>query len=244
MVKHLNVAAATFLAGSCVLGAIHPAEATLFTDQAAFTAAATADGISTTTQGYGAFPLHDLANGEVLGSFQYTFDPTQTQPRVASDGVGGQALGGAPFDVFVGGDSVTLTFTGGTGLRAFGVVFNIAPSGPPVPQDTYQMKILDGAAAGTTNGNPLIPDDSNPNGMTFFLGIIEDPGLLFTGISLSSANDPSFLTPAYQIPELIFGPPAVVPEPASLPLILLIAALAIADYPTRRRRRSNSSLEG
>jgi hypothetical protein len=30
----------------------------------------------------------------VLGSLEYTFDPSQTQPRVESDGAGGEALGG------------------------------------------------------------------------------------------------------------------------------------------------------
>ncbi|HET7380148.1 MAG TPA: PEP-CTERM sorting domain-containing protein [Gaiellales bacterium] len=209
------------------------AEATSFTDRAAFDATLVAAGLAASTDTFETYSLGDIPNGGTRGSFQYSFDPGQTQPAVASDGAGGQALGGSPFDVFVGGDSVTLTFTGATPLRAFGADYFYAPNFEPLPGDLYQLGIADGAAAGTTVGNPPGLDAS---GGSFFLGFIEDTGSAFRKVDIFSttpldASGNPYLDPAYQVDNLTFAAPAAtgVPEPASLTLALAaLGFLAIA----------------
>jgi hypothetical protein len=147
------------------------------------------------------------------------------------DGSGGQALGGSPFDVFVGGDSVTLTEAGGYRLRAFGADFVYAPSFDVIPTDTYRLGIGDGAAAGLFAGSL---DSVDPNGGSFFLGLIAAPGFEFTQVNLFSVQtDPAFLVPAYQTDNLIY---AVVPEPGSLAVALLGAMVGwVVLLRTRRK---------
>jgi hypothetical protein len=66
---------------------------------------------------------------------------------VVSCGFGGQALGGSPFEVFVGGDAVALSAAPGVKLAAFGADFLYAPSFDTIPADTYRIAVVDGAAA-------------------------------------------------------------------------------------------------
>jgi hypothetical protein len=223
--------------------------AAAFTDPAAFAAAAAAAGIPITADNFSTYPLGDISLGQTLGRFTYTFDPnptdpTGTQPTIALDGPN-QVLTGAPFDAFVGGNSVTLTFTGGKTLLAFGATFTYAPADEPLLAGLYDLGILDGAGA-TTIGNPA---GLSADGGSFFLGFIGSPGQEFSQISLFSLVDPPdgttgspFLIPAYEVNELAFGPagpPPVVPEPGSL--ALLAAALAAAAFAAAGHRRSNST---
>src|SRR5439155_24869795 len=122
----------------------------------------------------------------------------------------------SPFDVFVGGDSVRLTYqplspAAGPFLSAFGADFLYAPSFDTIPSDTYRIEIEDGTASGQFAGNL---DTIDPNGGTFFLGLIADPAARFTAVNLFSVQfDPNFLVPAYQVDNLIY---AAVPEPSTL----------------------------
>jgi hypothetical protein len=225
--------------GSAVLAS--PVHATVFTDQTAFTNAANADGIATTTDNFSTYTQADIANGQTLGKFTYSFDgnlsdPTGTQPTIGLDGLN-QVLIGAPFSAFVGGNSVQLTFTGGKTLLAFGATFTYATADEALLADLYDLSILDGSGAATI-GNPAGLD---AGGGSFFLGFIGAAGDEFSQVSLSSLVNPPngitgspFLIPGYEVNNLIFGSTPV-PEPSSLGLL---AAGLITLASLRRRRRT------
>lgn len=184
------------------------AQVTVYHDRTTFLAALSS---APTVDDFETYALGDIPDGGVRGDFRYNFNAAVTQPAVVSDGGGGQALGGSPFDVFVGGDTVLLTHAAGTALRAFGADFAYAPSFDTIPADTYQLSIADGAAAGTYAGNL---DSIDPNGGTFFLGLIAGFGYDFSSVRLFSVQqDPNFLVPAYQADNLTY---AAVPEPGAL----------------------------
>jgi hypothetical protein len=203
------------------------AQVTVFTDRTTFAAAIVGPSKS---DDYEAHPLGVIALGDVRGDFRYTFDGAVTQPAVASDGAGGHALGGSPFDVLVGGDSVTLSAGAGSTVSAFGADFSYAPSFDTIPAGTYRLSIADGSAAGQFAGNL---DSLDPAGGSFFLGIVADAGFEFTSVSLFSVQtDPTILVPAYQVDNLLYAgtvEPAAVPEPSmSIPLLVIVtAALAV-----------------
>jgi hypothetical protein len=153
---------------------------------------------------------------------------------VASDGAGGQALGGSPFDVFVGGDAVTLTYNGVRPLQAFGADFFYAPNFEALPGDLYQLAIADGAAAGSSVGNPAGLD---ANGGSFFLGFVVDPGAAFRSVQLFSVapldgDGNPYLDPAYQVDDLAFA--AQVPEPPLAAMMTL--GLSLLAFGLRRNR--------
>ena len=207
-----------------------PADAAplVFTDRATFIAALGATPIDDDFETYA---FGSITSGDTLGDFTYTFAST-VEPAVVAGGFGGQALGG-PFDVFVGGDAVTLSYTSPSSLRAFGADFLYAPSFDTIPADLYQIVIGDGLAAGFVAGSP--PLDSA--GGTFFLGVIVDAASGFHSVSLQSivpldANGDPVLVPAYQVDNLAYAAALPVPEPATLTLSLLGGAL----LNVRRRR--------
>jgi hypothetical protein len=223
--------------GMLLLVTVTNAQVTVYQDRTLFTAALTAQGLSPTSDDFESYALGPIALGDVRGDFRYTFDPALTQPAVVPGGNGGQALGGSPFDVFAGGDSVMLTAGAGSVVRAFGADFLYAPSFDTIPADTYRLGIADGTAAGQFAGNA---DSIDPNGGAFFLGVIADPGAEFTGVRLFSVQqDPNFLVPAYQADNLLYAGVIVpatpsVPEPETLPLFILGGMALLAR--TRRHR--------
>ncbi len=184
-----------------------------------------------------AYPLGDIPLGDRRGEFLYTSDPAVTQPAIAPDGAGGQALGGSPFDVFVGEDSATLTFASLSGankkLRAVGLDVAYGPSFEDLPGNLYRLGIEDGAAAGQFAGN--LPG-LDGNGGTFFLGIVGGPGDLFTSLRLYSVQPgrEQILIPAYQGDNLTY---AAVPEPG----VFCIIACGAAFLGGRCRRRMGTS---
>jgi hypothetical protein len=206
----------------CSLSAVRSAaQVTVYHDRATFLAAL-AGFPQVANDDYESYPLGDIPLGDVRGDFRYTFDDTVVQPAVVPGGNGGQALGGSPFDVFVGGDSVTLTAGAGSELRAFGADFLYAPSFDTIIADTYRLGIANGTAAGQFAGNL---DTLDTGGGTFFLGLISDPGAEFTGVNLFSLQlDPNFLVPAYQVDDLVYAGTivsAAVPEPSALAIFAL-----------------------
>jgi hypothetical protein len=154
-------------------------------------------------------------------------------------GFGGQALGG-PFDVFVGGDVVTLTFTGST-LRAFGADFYYAPAFEALPAGLYQIRVDDGSGTGTLVGNI---DGLDSGGGSFFLGILADAGSQFGTVSLlslvpSDASGEPYLVPAYQVDNLVYEPASVVAEPSSLSLVIIGSVTLLAKWRRLRVRASS-----
>lgn len=224
-----------------VLGLSVQANATTYTDQAAFTTALA--GLSTSTDNFGSYPLGSIANNQTLGAFTYSYDSTATQPGIASNGSGGQALGDTDpsgTGVFVGGESVTLKYAGANQLIAFGAVFSYAPNFEPIPEKLYLLSILDGTAAGTNLGNLSGLDE---RGGTFFLGFIGDASSVFSMVKLASLTtdaygDP-YLTPAYQVDTLIYGSEtaASVPEPSTL-ILLTVGVSAL--IPLMRNQQKNN----
>jgi hypothetical protein len=205
-----------------------------FHDRALFTAALA--GQTLLTDDYETYVPGPIPLGDQRGDFRYLFDPSEVEPAVVSDGLGGQALGGAPFDVFVGGNAVTLAFQPvGARLSAFGADFFYGPSGPEIPADTYRLGIADGPAAGQFVGNEPGLDLA---GGSFFLGVIADAASAFTEVSLFSVQtDPAFLVPAYQVDNLIYA--AAVPEPAAFTMLAL-GMILLFPFTLRSIRKDNS----
>jgi hypothetical protein len=188
------------------------------------------------------YDVEAIADGTSRGDFVYTFDPTLVEPWVAYGAYTERALGGPPdlpnFDpgVFLGGNEVTLTF-GSQTLRAFGADFYFGPSGPPVPQDTYRLRINDGSDDGEFVGNLTLDGSSD----VFFLGLIVTPGSEFSSVSLLSVqDDPGFLVPAYQVDNLEYATVSTVPEPSSL-LALLAGGGVLAACRARLARSRNGA---
>lgn len=208
------------LIGILHIGSPVCAQVQVFHDRASFTTAL-AGLPSSTSDDYESYAMGDIATADRRGDFLYSSDPSLTQPSIVPGGNGGQALGGSPFDVFVGGDSVRLSFQptlvgSGSVMRAIGADFLYAPSFDDIPADTYRLGVGDGAASGQFAGNL---DGLDVAGGTFFLGIIADPSAVFTQVDLYSVQqDPVFLVPAYQADNLIY---VAVPESGTLSLFTL-----------------------
>ncbi|MEJ5999316.1 hypothetical protein [Paucibacter soli] len=196
-------------------------------------------GQSLATDDFEGYAAGNIAAGTRRGDFVYEFDANSVQAAVASDGTGGQALGGAPEDVFVGGDSVRLWFQpplAAARLRAFGAEFIYAPSFAPIDALSYGILLEDGPHAGLVAGNEAGLD---PGGGSFFLGLIEDAGSSFSSLSLFSVQtDPQILLPAYQVDSLVY---ASIPEPASLATVLLTLLCAWLCRTCRRNRHNAAS---
>lgn len=228
--RRLKSTAAGVFAALLITAAPAMAGVVVYTDRAAFLAAA---GGAVTTDGFESYAQEAIINGATLGDFKYTFTNT-VQPTVVPGGFGGQALGG-PLEVFVGGDAVSLAYGGATALRAFGVDVLYAASFDIIAADLYRLRIGDGTSTGAYAGNPVL---DSVGGM-FFVGLIADPGSEFRWVDLLSivpldANGDPALVPAYQFDDIAFAAAGTttVPEPTTLALVLAAGALLAA----RRRK--------
>ena len=180
-------------------------------------------------------PLGDIDTGARRGDFLYSSDTAITQPAIVEGGDGGAALGGSPFDVFVGGDCVLLTYKPlalgqPPRLVAFGADFLYAPSFDDIIADTYRIGVADGTAAGQYAGNL---DGLDGAGGTFFLGIIVDPTASFTQLALYSVQlDPDTIVSSYQIDNFEY---AAVPEPGALSICMLGGIVLLGSFKRQRR---------
>lgn len=199
-----------------------------YTDRAAYMAAV---GGPVITDDFESYTLGAIGNTSTLGDFKYSF-PATVEPMVVLGGYGGQGLGG-PFDVFVGGDSVSLSYLGSITLRAFGMDVLYAPSFDTIPANIYRVRIDDGTGAGAVVGNPVL---DSAGGM-FFLGLVADPGFEFRQVDLLSfvpfdTNGDPVLVPGYQFDNFAYAVSHDVPEPETMVLVLSASALLAV---TRRR---------
>jgi len=205
------------------------AQAVVYTDRTAFEAAAAAAGLALRAEAFEAAAPGPLAPGAAVGGLRIGFDAALTQPAVVADGNGGQALGGSPFDAFVGGDRFSFTAGAGHVLRAFGADVVFAPSGGDLPGGVYAL-----AGGGATAFSAAL---LAAGGGSLFLGLITDTGsdLGSAGLSALDGSAQGFLTPAWQVDNLLYAAP--VPEPPS-PWLLAAGLAAVA---LRRQRRSTDS---
>ncbi len=192
-----------------------------YTDRATFIAAI---GGATVADDFESYAPGAIANAATLGNFTYSFS-SAVQPAVVPGGDGGQALGG-PFDVFVGGDAVSLLSAGATGLRAFGLSVLYAPSFDTIAAGVYRIQIGDGSGAGAFASNAAL----DSAGGRFFLGLVADASAEFRQVNLLSivpldANGDPTLVPAYQLDDFIYAQTQAVPEPATLALVLTASTL-------------------
>lgn len=215
----LRATAAGVLAAVLFNTAPATAAVVAYTDRAAFLAAV---GGAVSSDGFETYAPGPISNNSTLGDFKYTFANT-VLPMVVPGGFGGQALGGGPFDVFVGGDSVSLTYGGATALRAFGVDVLYAPSFDSIAADVYRLQVGDGASMGFYAGSPVL----DSAGGLFFLGLVADPGSEFSWVDMLSivpldANGDPALVPAYQFDDIAYAAAGTtsVPEPTTLALVL------------------------
>lgn len=186
----------------------HSARAQLivFTDRVAFQQAL---GTTSTMDNFGTDALGQISQGGQLGDFFYGFIPTTTLPMIAADGLGNQVLGGAPYNVFVGGDQVTWTNGSTQGaVTALGVDFSYAPAADIIPANTFTITILNGSASGISVGNPAL----SAAGGTGFIGFIANPGIQCTLVRFGATQtDPNTIVPACQVNDLIYHNGTITP---------------------------------
>jgi len=189
-----------------ILTEVPPAAAemvTIFTNRAEFLQAV---GFGAALDDFQAYASGPLAVGARLGEFNYAFDPSATQPAVVADNAGVKMLGGSPYKVLVGGDSVVLTLSvadpaGGDRLRAFGADFAYAPSAFGVSSNAYRLTLNNGIGQGLFAGNGTLLGDAG----VCFLGLIAAPGAEFTSVVISSTqSDPNTIVPACQVANLAY----------------------------------------
>ncbi len=155
---------------------------------------------------YQAYGVGLISEGLQLGEYSYAFDASATQPAVVAGGGGTQLLGGYPYDVFVGGDLVSLVLTvsnasNGDRLRGFGADFYFAPAYSEVDSNSYRITVGNGTAQGQYAGNQPLPGD----GGVFFLGLIASPGAEFTSLLLTVVQaDTNTIVPACQVDDLVY----------------------------------------
>jgi hypothetical protein len=153
-----------------------------------------------------AYPPGPFVQGTQLGDFTYNFDPAVTQPAIIAEGGTGDLLGGYPYSVFVGGDTLQLTLTvsnaiNGDRLRAFGGDFYYAPSAFGVQSNSYLLKLGNGLGQGQSAGNLPLTSDMG----SFFLGMVAAPGAEFTSVVLSIVQtDTNTIVPACQVSNLVY----------------------------------------
>lgn len=217
-----------------LLVGVAPAEAgfVTYTNRADFLAAV---GLPVTNDGYDGYASGDIANGSTLGDFTYSYIGADVQPAVVP-AYGGYALGGSPYDVFVGGNAVTLTFSSPT-LRAFGADFYY-DGFSTIPNNVYRIRIDDGSGAGAFVGNPEMLDSGSD---TFFLGILANPGSEFGAISLLSVVPNNefgqpILVSAYQVDNLVYSTATAVPDETSSLILLMIGGSVLVALRHRIKR--------
>lgn len=196
---------AAAIGGSALVGMAPAAQAAMFTEytnKAAFEAAL-APGAYTETQMYNKYPSYSGGSG-----FSYTVGAT-----------GGRYSQGDDLSTFTGLPS-TLTFSFGSGIKAFGGYFYVIDGGGAFVVSPLQISL---------NSNSFTATET-PTSATTFYGFISDTGL--TNATIATNVGGEFVTAG----TVIVGTTASAPVAAPGPLPLFGAAAAFG-WSRRLRRR-------
>ena len=219
-----------------VLSGHAEAGVTAYTTRSAFDSALAAlPGLATVTENYDAYaPGTTIADGASLGGLTYTYGSSGND--LAGSGVSIQVstgfgttspanyVGTSDGGIFQGGDDFTLSFGP---ARALGMYF--ISNDPLFDGDiTLSTGIVTAALVTADEMAFALPD-----GKVFFLGLIDDSAAFGSAeISSSCAPCGAFL---FNIDDVVMARPALVPAPATLPLVL--TAIGMAGLVAGRRRR-------
>jgi hypothetical protein len=177
-----------------------------------------------------------IHQGQSFGIFSFEFDPAAIQPVVGSGIVGGLAVGAAPDGTFSGDQGISVVVTPGLAITAFGAEIAYAPFEGAVLKDVFRLIVECPVLPCISAGN--LPD-LNPQGGTFFLGIIAAPGSEFNKVTLEAdiprdeSGEPIGVVPNWQIAAITLSP---VPEPSTWVLLAacICCVAAIWRQPMRR----------
>jgi len=174
--------------------------------------------------------------GQSFGIFLFQFDPAAIQPAVGSGIVGGLAIGAGPNGTFSGDQGISVVVTPGLGITAFGAEIAYGQFEGSVQKDIFRLivecPILPCASAGNLA-------NLNPQGGTFFLGVVAAPGFEFTRVTLEAdiprdeSGEPDGVVPNWQIQAITLSP---VPELSTW--ILFATCLCYAAAIRRRSRKT------
>ncbi len=168
-------------------------------------------------------PIHP---GQAFAIFSFDFDPAAVQLAVGSGIISGLAVGAEP-DGSLGGDQgASLVVKPGLAITAFGAEIAYGPFDGSLDSDIFRLIVGCPNPPCAFAGNL---SDLNPQGGTFFLGIVAAPGVEFTSVTLDAVTPPNGFVPGWQIDAISFSP---VPEPSTA---ALLAAGLCAVAPLRRR---------
>ncbi len=147
--------------------------------------------------------------------FSFQFDPTAVQPVVAPGIVTGLGLGAEPNGTLGGDQGVSLVVSPGLAINGFGAEIVYAPFSGTVREDSFRLVVDCANPPCVFAGNTTKLD---PRGGSFFLGVVADPGVEFTGVTLEAliprddSGEPAGIVPAWQVGPITFSP---VPEPSA-----------------------------
>ena len=185
---------------ACALSATTAKAApTAYTERAAFLAAAGGAGVELRLP---AAPGTTIADGQVVGANQYSFDLGGVALAVAASrdmGVGPVVLGvdDPPDHLFVGGDAITWNFSNAS---AFGFYVILGPGEAIAPGD-FRLTIANLSLTTAMTPDLVLAD----GGAAYFLGIVDPDGFSSASLESDAANlgaDTLFTVPEPNLPWL------------------------------------------
>jgi hypothetical protein len=174
--------------------------------------------------------------GQSFGIFSFQFDPAAIKPVVGYGIAGGLAVGAAPDGTFNGDQGISVVVTPGLAFTAFGAEIAYGPFAGTVLSDIFRLTVQCPVLPCVSAGNL---SDLNPQGGTFFLGIVAAPGFAFNEVTLEAdiprdqSGEPIGVVPNWQIAAITAS---AVPEPSTW--VLLGTCLCCAAAIWRRELRT------
>jgi hypothetical protein len=156
-----------------------------------------------------------IHQGQAFRIFSFEFDPAAVQPVVGAGIVSGLAVGAGPNGTLGGDQGLSLVVTPGLAVTAFGTEIAYGPFGGEANSDVFRLIVNCPNPPCAFSGNVAL----NPQGGTFFLGVIAAPGVEFTRVTVESVTPDDGFVPNWQIDGIAFSP---VPEPSTGALVAAI----------------------